>query len=278
MGGYAGDGDATEVEISRIHFDPALQPRVRWPDKGHLEALKERRKAGKPLPPVKLFLIRGDDRLYLADGWHTTRAEIDIGGSHISAVVTDAGGDPDGGWERVLACAVGANAEHGLNRTNEDKRRAVRMVLAHKPWARRSSKWIAEMVGVSPKFVIDYRRLLEGRGEVEPCPTVETSDGGTQPATLKPPSEEASPGKASSDDGATDADEPAVVTGGQVSPPGTPGGQTCAALAADGAAHLARAAASFSRAAGADGADDDDRDWYVLADEVRQLARRWRVG
>jgi hypothetical protein len=51
-----------------------------------------------------------------------------------------------------LLHAVGANARHGLRRTNADKRRAVELLLADAEWAAKSSNWIAQTRGVSAVF------------------------------------------------------------------------------------------------------------------------------
>jgi hypothetical protein len=53
--------------------------------------------------------------------------------------------------------SVGANASHGLRRTNGDKRRAVLVLLKDSEWAQRSDRWIAEKCGVSNTFVAGLR-------------------------------------------------------------------------------------------------------------------------
>jgi hypothetical protein len=49
--------------------------------------------------------------------------------------------------------SVGANATHGLRRSNEDKRRAVKTLLAVAEWAAWPQVKIAEACGVSREFV-----------------------------------------------------------------------------------------------------------------------------
>jgi predicted HTH domain antitoxin len=53
--------------------------------------------------------------------------------------------------------SVGANAAHGLRRTNEDKRRAVETLINDEEWATWSDREIARACGVSGKFVAAVR-------------------------------------------------------------------------------------------------------------------------
>jgi hypothetical protein len=50
-----------------------------------------------------------------------------------------------------------ATTPHGLRRTNEDKRRAVQLLLADSEWAKASDRWIAEQCKVSNHLVADVR-------------------------------------------------------------------------------------------------------------------------
>lgn len=54
----------------------------------------------------------------------------------------------------------GANAEHGLPRTNADKRRAVEMLLADEEWVGWSNKQIAKACCVNPSTVDNCRNEL----------------------------------------------------------------------------------------------------------------------
>ena len=63
----------------------------------------------------------------------------------------------------------GANALHGLRRTNEDKRRAVTVLLTDEEWAKWSDREIARRAAVSNAFVTLLRRsLLTVNSEEEP--------------------------------------------------------------------------------------------------------------
>src|SRR5690606_19453784 len=62
-------------------------------------------------------------------------------------------------WDAILH-SVGANATHGLPRSNAAKRRAVELLLRDEEWSKRSDRWIAEKGGVSHPMVIKMRPHL----------------------------------------------------------------------------------------------------------------------
>ena len=83
----------------------------------------------------------------IGDGFHRVAAYVRAGRFEIPAkVITgDAGA--------ALLHAAGADRQHGLRRTADDKRRAVRMLLTDAEWERASNAWIAEMCHVSDHTV-----------------------------------------------------------------------------------------------------------------------------
>jgi hypothetical protein len=56
--------------------------------------------------------------------------------------------------------SCGANAAHGLQRTNADKELAVRTLLEDEGWGKRSDCWIAEQARVSAPFVAKVRSTV----------------------------------------------------------------------------------------------------------------------
>ena len=56
--------------------------------------------------------------------------------------------------------SVGANTEHGLRRTNADKRRAVETLLRDEEWSQWSDREIARRCGVGADMVGDARRSI----------------------------------------------------------------------------------------------------------------------
>ena len=78
--------------------------------------------------------------------------------------------------------SVGANATHGLRRTNDDKRRAVLTLLSDAEWSQWSDREIAKRCGVSPDTVGRIRAespLTESDSE-KPIERIYTNKHGTQ--------------------------------------------------------------------------------------------------
>ena len=76
---------------------------------------------GVKFPPVTVFQCAG--HLYLADGFHRVEGALRNGVKRIDAEITQ------GKFDDALKFALGANANHGLRRTNADKNRAVNIAL-----------------------------------------------------------------------------------------------------------------------------------------------------
>lgn len=101
------------------------------------------------LPAVMLFHDGTD--YWLADGFHRHRAHVEAGRTEIEAIVRQ------GSRRDAILYSVGANAAHGLRRSNDDKRRAVETLLADAEWSAWSDRAIAKAAGVSNNFVGSVR-------------------------------------------------------------------------------------------------------------------------
>ncbi len=106
------------------------------------------------LPPVVVF----DDgkQCWLADGFHRVKAAQFARRETIQCEVHK------GTRREAVLYAVGANASHGLRRSNGDKRKAIMVLLSDKEWSRWSNREIARQCQVSRAFVDVLRRQLEG--------------------------------------------------------------------------------------------------------------------
>lgn len=105
--------------------------------------------AGANMPPVTVF---HDGKAYwLADGFHRFHAHRKARAIEIEADVI-AGTKRDAKW-----FSLGANQAHGLRRSNEDKRSAVRDALQDKEWSKLSDRELAAHIGVSHPFVAAIR-------------------------------------------------------------------------------------------------------------------------
>lgn len=100
---------------------------------------------GGDFPPVVVFF--DGSKHWLADGFHRHFAYQRAGAVEIPA-------DTRKGSKRdAILHSVGANAEHGLRRTNADKRKSVETLLADKEWKAWPQAKIAQACGVSREFV-----------------------------------------------------------------------------------------------------------------------------
>lgn len=121
----------------------------------YAEALKD----GAVFPPVVVF-YDGTNH-WLADGFHRHAAHLAAGVPDI-AVAVRAGSRRD-----ALLHAAGANADHGLRRTQADKRKAVLVLLEDPEWRQWSDRAIAEQVKVSHPTVAKIRREFDGKISIE---------------------------------------------------------------------------------------------------------------
>jgi hypothetical protein len=103
----------------------------------------EQMKAGDTFPPVVVFHDKTD--YHLADGFHRVLAAARAGLAAIDADVRK------GTRQDALLYSIGANATHGLRRTNADKRRCVELALAE--WPRWSDRRLAKACGVDHEMV-----------------------------------------------------------------------------------------------------------------------------
>lgn len=121
-----------------------LQTRVAL-DENTVSEYAEAMKNHAKFPPVKAFC--DGEKFYLADGFHRVEAALRAGYRRVKADM-DAGSYAD-----ALRYALKANADHGLRRTNADKRHCLEMA-----WEKRrelfgendpTADWLAEVCGIS---------------------------------------------------------------------------------------------------------------------------------
>lgn len=149
----APDGAVLAVAIEAIERNPAYQARVAVDAEVVEEYAGAVRDAGTgpfPFPPVEVARVGG--RLVLTDGWHRVAAVLQADGNIIPARVTDRT------EAEMLRACLGANATHGLRRTQEDKRRAVLLALTDPELAKLASRPLGDLCGVSHAFVSGVRR------------------------------------------------------------------------------------------------------------------------
>ncbi|MCC5636368.1 hypothetical protein LC593_10950 [Nostoc sp. CHAB 5844] len=109
---------------------------------------------GAIFPPVICFY--DGENYWLADGFHRCLSARQAGLTEINADIRQ------GTRRDAVLFSVGANANHGLRRTNEDKRRAVTTLLQDDEWAQWSDREIARRTGVHHDTVGRLRAELSG--------------------------------------------------------------------------------------------------------------------
>jgi hypothetical protein len=148
-------GKTQLVDIDLIRIDGGTQARVITNldvVADYAEHYRDETPGGPTLPPVDVFWDGTD--YWLGDGFHRRHAAAQAGLAKLDCVV-HAGTKRD-----AILFAVQANHSHGLKRTNKDKRKAVEMLLADAEWSQQSDRWLADMAGVSNRFVGDLRAQL----------------------------------------------------------------------------------------------------------------------
>lgn len=159
-----------ELSIVSIRIDGGTQPRVKLNESAiaeYAEAITE----GVPLPPVSVFFDGAEH--WLADGFHRYWAHKRIGALKVAADVIS------GTRRDAVLHSVGANASHGLRRTNKDKRRAVETLLRDEEWATWSDREIAKRCEVTHPFVASVRSSLVTVTSEAPSARTYTTKHGT---------------------------------------------------------------------------------------------------
>lgn len=143
--------ESTLVNLLHIRTDGGTQPRSAL-YQNVIDDYADALSAGAKFPPVILFYDGSD--YWLADGFHRHSAHKQSGFNEINADIRQ------GTRRDAVLYSVGANASHGLRRTNEDKRRAIMTLLNDDEWVKWSDREIARRAGVSNNFVSEARKSL----------------------------------------------------------------------------------------------------------------------
>lgn len=143
------------VDASRIVIDGGTQPRA-LVDVTVVEDYATQMAAAAAFPPLVVFY--DGCRYWLADGFHRYHARVDgLGEAEIEVDVRQ------GTQRDAILYSVGANAAHGMRRTNQDKRRAVMRLLDDQEWSHWSDREIAMRCAVSPMLVGELRKSVTER-------------------------------------------------------------------------------------------------------------------
>jgi hypothetical protein len=148
------------IPLAHIRTELDSQARVQIrPATVHEYALAMKEQAGDGglrFPAVVLFGF--GPGYHVGDGFHRILATREAEQSEILAEVRP------GGQREALLWSIAANADHGLPRTNADKRKAVTLLLADAEWSQWSDHEIARRCQVSQRFVSGLRKHVSENG------------------------------------------------------------------------------------------------------------------
>jgi hypothetical protein len=140
-----------ELSIDEIRADTAAQPRE-FMSTDKVEEYADLMKSGVEFPAPVVFF---DGSVHwLADGFHRVQAARSAGVVSFDCVVKE------GTLRDAVLYSCGANAKHGIQRTNEDKRRAVMKMLQDDEWKTWSARDIAKQCQVAHTFVNKLREQM----------------------------------------------------------------------------------------------------------------------
>ena len=142
-----------KIELSKIRIDGNTQSRVKLNDEWVGELTEKLLEGKVQLPPVKVYF---DGKHYwLGDGFHRYHANKKAG---IKLVECDS---TNGTKRDAKIYSWKANHDHGLPRTNEDRRAIVMEALKDIEYCEKSDREIAEACEVSPMTVGRVRKSMD---------------------------------------------------------------------------------------------------------------------
>ncbi len=153
------------LHLDDIRIDGGTQSRVLI-DEQVVAEYAELYRNGATLPPVTVFF--DGTTHWLADGFHRYWGNRRINCDYVYADVRQ------GTQRDAVLYSVGANADHGLRRTNADKRKAVLTMLEDEEWTQWSDREVAKRCGVGNEMVSRTRRSLCDSHSETPSPRPRT--------------------------------------------------------------------------------------------------------
>lgn len=132
------------IDISKIRIDGGTQPRIEL-NQDVVAEYAALYRDGVQMPAVTVFY--DGSAYWLADGFHRYFGARQAGLTEICEERVP------GTQRQAVLYSLGANAKHGLRRSNADKRRAVETLLADPEWATWPQAKIADACGVSREYV-----------------------------------------------------------------------------------------------------------------------------
>jgi len=145
------------LKISTLTLDPNVQPRVQI-DNLKVEEYAEAWMDGAKFPPIMVF--SDGKKHWVSDGFLRVRAAKKAGKKFIEAEVRE------GTKRDAILHSVGCNHTHGVPRTNEDRWRAVGMMVKDSEWRKWSDREIARRCRVAWSFVGKVRKAICAQAQI----------------------------------------------------------------------------------------------------------------
>jgi uncharacterized ParB-like nuclease family protein len=150
------------LNLQAIIIDKGTQSRAQISEET-VSDYAEAMSAGDTFPPITVYHDGVD--YYLADGFHRLHAAQRLGRASIQADVKT------GTLRDAILFSLGANRDHGLRRTNADKRKCVQTLLEDFEWGELSVNEMARICGVSPQLVTAVKLEMDGGVKVSAAQT-----------------------------------------------------------------------------------------------------------
>lgn len=162
-----------ELKLAQIDPSPAFAVRAN-PDQETIEKYTEAYKAGEVFPPVDVF-HGGEGQYLLADGGNRYKARHSAGFGLIACRLHVCESTEHADEEAALFAAA-ANEAHGLRRSVEDRRAAVKSIIGRKKFADASDRRIADICKVTHTLVRVIRDELTAAGKLDGKASSEARD------------------------------------------------------------------------------------------------------
>jgi hypothetical protein len=150
------------LNINTVIIDRGTQSRAQISE-DTVTDYAEAMQAGDTFPPIVVFFDGVD--YYLADGFHRLHAAKRLHKASIQADVRT------GTLRDAILYSLGANRDHGLRRSNADKRKCVMTLLEDFEWGDLSVNEMARICGVSPQLVTAVKLEMDGGVKVSAAQT-----------------------------------------------------------------------------------------------------------
>lgn len=139
------------LSLNQIIVDKRLQARARM-SKATVHDYTRKLKEGVTFPPIKVFMV--DSHYYLVDGFHRVESAKQVRLDTLPTIVHH------GMFRDALLFSLSVNTDHGLSRSNADKRKVVLTLLNDNQWSKLSLRKLSAIAQVSHSFIAKVKREM----------------------------------------------------------------------------------------------------------------------